>query len=103
MLFNAYIICLRFTRGNTIKMTVQVEGSVSGRVQSGGVSPRTVQLGGETPDRKIHFPLMTKGERFIRCMIEMCGKKAQRHVDMGSNPRRVQSRGAAPKGDTLCH
>jgi hypothetical protein len=28
---------------------------------------RTVQSGGETPDGKIHFPLMKKGERFIRC------------------------------------
>jgi hypothetical protein len=28
---------------------------------------RTVQSGGETPDGKIPLPLMTKGERFIRC------------------------------------
>jgi hypothetical protein len=43
--------------------------SFSGRVQSGGVSLRTVQLGGATPDGKIHFPLMIKGERFIKCRI----------------------------------
>jgi hypothetical protein len=28
---------------------------------------RTVQSGGEAPDGKIPFPLMTKGERFIKC------------------------------------
>jgi hypothetical protein len=33
---------------------------------------RTIQSGGATPDGKIPFPLMTKGERFIRC-------KGQRH------------------------
>jgi hypothetical protein len=31
---------------------------------------RTVQSGGAAPDGKIPFPLMTKGERFIRCRIE---------------------------------
>jgi hypothetical protein len=67
MILNAYLICLRFTRGSTIKRTVQVGRSVSGRVQSGGVSPRTVQLGGEALDGNIPFPLMTKGEIFIRC------------------------------------
>jgi hypothetical protein len=28
---------------------------------------RTVQSGGETSNGKIHLPLMTKGERFIKC------------------------------------
>jgi hypothetical protein len=28
---------------------------------------RTVQSGGAAPDGKIPLPLMTKGERFIRC------------------------------------
>jgi hypothetical protein len=28
---------------------------------------RTVQSGGATPDGKIPLPLMTKGERFIKC------------------------------------
>jgi hypothetical protein len=46
ILLNAYLICLRCTRGSTIKMIVQ--------------------LGGEAPHGKISFPLMTKGERFIR-------------------------------------
>jgi hypothetical protein len=57
MLLNAYLICLRCTRGSTIK--------------------RTVQLGGEAPNGKIHFPLITKGERFIRC-------RGQRHCSRGS-------------------
>jgi hypothetical protein len=70
MLFNSYLICLRFTRGITIKRTFQVGGVVSGRVHSGGEAPRIVQLGGASPDRKLTFPLMSKGERFIRCRIE---------------------------------
>jgi hypothetical protein len=41
--------------------------SVSGRDQSRGISPKTVQLGEAAMDGKIPFPLMTKGERFIRC------------------------------------
>jgi hypothetical protein len=57
MLLNAYLICLRCTRGSTINRTIQVGRSVSGRVL----------LGGAAPDGKIPFPLMTKGERFIRC------------------------------------
>jgi hypothetical protein len=69
MLLNAYIICLIFTRGNTIKRTVQVGRSISGRVQSGGLSSLTVQLRGEALDGKIPFPLMTKGERIIKCRL----------------------------------
>jgi hypothetical protein len=61
MFLNAYLICLRFTRGSTIKRTVQVRRSVSERVRSRGVSPRIVKLGGAALDGKIHFPLMTKG------------------------------------------
>jgi hypothetical protein len=62
---NAYLICLRFTQGSTIKRTFQVRRSVLGRFQSGGVSLRTIHLGGAALDGKIPFPLMTKGERFI--------------------------------------
>jgi hypothetical protein len=62
-------------------MTFQVGGSVSRRVQSGGVSPRTVQLGGADPDGKIPFPLMTKGEIFIRY-------REQRHGSKGSDGHR---------------
>jgi hypothetical protein len=84
MLLNAYLICLRFTRGSTIKRTVQVGRSVSGRVQSGGVSPRTVQLGGASPDGKIPFPLMTKGERFIRCKGKCLEKEHRGMVPGGA-------------------
>jgi hypothetical protein len=102
MLLNAYPIFLGCT-GGTIKMIVQVGGLVSGGFQSGGVSPRTVQLWGEAIDGKTHFPLMTKGERFIRCRIEIIGEREQRKVDKRIIPRRVQSGGEAPKGDTLFH
>jgi hypothetical protein len=81
MILNAYLICLRFTRGNTIKRTFQVRRLVSGRVQSGGVSPRTIHLGGATPNGKTPFPLMTKGERFIKYI-------AQRHGSKGSDGHR---------------
>jgi hypothetical protein len=36
---------------------------------------RTVQSGGATPDGKIPFPLMTKGERFIRCRGQRHGSR----------------------------
>ena len=38
---------------------------------------KTVQSGGANPDGKIPFPLMTKGERCIRC-------RGQRHGSRGS-------------------
>jgi hypothetical protein len=74
MLLNAYLICLRFTRGSTIKRTVQVGRSVSGRVQSGGAAP----------DGKIPFPLMTKGERFIRCKGKCLEKEHRGMVPGGA-------------------
>ena len=57
MFFNDYLICFIFTRGSTIKRTIWVGRSVSGRVQSRGAAT----------DGNIPFPLMTKGEIFIRC------------------------------------
>jgi hypothetical protein len=78
MLLNAYLICLRFTQGSTIKRIIQVGRSVLGRVQSGGVSPRTIKLGGETLDGKIPLPSMIKGDIFIRC-------RAQRHGSRGND------------------
>jgi hypothetical protein len=45
---------------------------------------RIVQLGGEAPDGKMPLPLMTKGERFIRC-------RGQRHDSRGS--RYIRCRG----------
>ena len=58
MILNAYLICLSCTRGSTIKRTVQLRG---------------VALYGKIP-----FPLMTKGEIFIRC-------RRHRHDSKGSN------------------
>jgi hypothetical protein len=78
---NAYLIFLRFTRGSSIKKKVHVGRLVLGRVQSGGVSPRIVQLGGAPLDGKILFSLMIKGERFIRSRI-------QRHGSRGSDGHR---------------
>ena len=70
MLLNDYIICLRCTQGSTIK--------------------RTVQSGGAAPDGKIHFPLMTKGEIFIRC-------RGKRHGSRGRNGHRdAEDRGMFP-------
>ena len=60
MILNAYLICLIFTRGRTIKRTLQVGRSVSGRVQLGGVSPRIVQLGGRRPEWKDTFSIDDK-------------------------------------------
>jgi hypothetical protein len=72
MLLNAYLICLRCTRGSTIK--------------------RIFQLGGATQDEKIPFPLMTKGERFIKC-------RGQRHDSRGSNGHRyAEDRSMVPGG-----
>jgi hypothetical protein len=49
---------------------------------------RTVQSGGAAPDGKIPLPLMTKGERFIRCRAEDRGRfircRGQRHGSKGS-------------------
>ena len=84
---NAYLICLRFTQGSTIKRIVQVRRSVSGRFQSEGVSPRTVQLGGETPYGNIPLPLMKKGEIFIICRGQRHGSRGRvGHRDAGMVP-----------------
>ena len=48
-------------------------------LNTGGLSPRTIQLGGASLDGKIHFPLMTKGEKFIRCKCKYLEKE---HKDM---------------------
>jgi hypothetical protein len=41
---------------------------------------RTVQSGGVAPDGKIPFPLMTKGERFIRCRGQRHGSRVSRFI-----------------------
>jgi hypothetical protein len=61
MLLNAYLICLRCTRGSTIK--------------------RKVQLGGASLGWKDTFSIYDKGERFIRC-------RGQMHDSRGSNGHR---------------
>jgi hypothetical protein len=53
---------------------MQVGRSVSGRVQSGGA----------TLNGKIHFPLMTKGERFIRCKVKCLEKEHRGMVPRGA-------------------
>ena len=51
----------------------------------------TVELGGAALDGNIHFPLMKKGERFIRC-------RGQRHGSMGSNGHRdAEDKGMFPR------
>ena len=57
---------------STIKRTVQVGRSVSGRVQSGGAAP----------DGKIPFSLMTKGESFIRCRGQRHGFRGEQIYQM---------------------
>ena len=68
---NAYIICIICTRGRTIK--------------------RIVQSGGETPYGNIPLPLMTRGERFIRC-------RRQRHSFRGRDLSDAEDRGMVPGG-----
>jgi hypothetical protein len=41
---------------------------------------RTVQSGGAAPDGKIPLPLMTKGERFIRCRGQRHGSRGSRFI-----------------------
>jgi hypothetical protein len=52
---------------------------------------RKIQSGGATPDGKIHFPLMTKGERFIIC-------RGHRHGSRGRDLSDVEDRGMVPGG-----
>ena len=41
---------------------------------------RTIQSGGAAPDGKIPLPLMTKGERFIRCRRQRHGSRESRFI-----------------------
>jgi hypothetical protein len=74
MFLDVYLICLRFTRGSTIKREIQVGRSISGIVQSGGAA-----LGGKIP-----LPLMTKGERFIICKGKCLEKENEGMVPRGA-------------------
>jgi hypothetical protein len=62
---------------------------------------RTVQSGGEAPDGKIPFPLMTKGERFIRCRGQRHGSRGSRFIrcrGMEANLSDTKDRGMVPWG-----
>jgi hypothetical protein len=61
---------------------------------------RTIQSGGATPDGKIPFPLMTKGERFIRCRGEMHGymRKIYHMHRTEENVSDTEDRGMVPGG-----
>ena len=56
---------------------------------------KTVLLGGVATDGKILFPLMTKGERFIKY-------RGQRHDSKGRNGHRdAEDRGMVPGGSSV--
>jgi hypothetical protein len=75
MLLNAYLICIRCTRGSTIKRTIQV-----------GILDELVR--GVDPNGKIPLPLMIKGERFMRCRGKRHGSRGSvGHIDAGMVPR----------------
>jgi hypothetical protein len=58
----------------------------------GSTIKRKIQLGGATPDGKIHFTLMKKGERFIRC-------RGHEHDSRGRNCHRdAEDRSMVPGG-----
>jgi hypothetical protein len=71
---NAYLIFLRFTRESTIKRKIQVGIPVSRRIQSGGVAL----------DGKIPFPLITKGDIFIKCKGKCLEKEHRGMVPGGA-------------------
>jgi hypothetical protein len=60
MLLNAYLICLRFTRGSTIKRTVQVRRSVSEDFSEGSI-PKDNAVRGRNPGWKDTFSIDDKG------------------------------------------
>jgi hypothetical protein len=62
---------------------------------------RTVQSGGAAPDGKIPFPLMTKGERFIRCRGQRHGSRGRRFIRCRG--QRHGSRGSMSDMISLLH
>ena len=57
-----------------------------------GSNPNEISIRGVALDGKIPLPLMTKGEKFIRC-------RGQRHDSRGSNGHRdAEDRGMVPGG-----
>jgi hypothetical protein len=60
---------------------------------------RTVQSGGAAPDGKIPLPLMTKGERFIRCRGQRHGSRGRRFIRCRrENLSDTEDRGMVPGG-----
>jgi hypothetical protein len=62
---------------------------------------RTVQSGGAAPDGKIPLPLMTKGERFIRCRGQRHGSRGRQIYQMQrteANLSDTEDRGMVPGG-----
>jgi hypothetical protein len=63
---------------------------------------RIVQSGGATPDGKIPLPLMTKGERFIRCRGQRHGSRGSRFIYQmqrtEENLSNIEDRGMVPGG-----
>ena len=84
---NVYLIYLRCTQESTIK--------------------RIVKSGGAAPDGKIHFPLITKGERFVRCRGQRNGSRGRKdHKDVedrgmvlgGADLSNAEDKGMVPGG-----
>jgi hypothetical protein len=66
---------------------------------------RIVQSGGEAPDGNIPLPLMTKGERFIRCRGQRHGSRGSRFIRCRGQRlgeeiyiRDTEERGMVPRG-----
>ena len=68
-----------------------------------GIIPRDNSIRGRSPRWKYTFSIDDKGGDIYQMQDRMLRETAQKHVDMGSIPRKVQLGGAAPKGDTLFH
>ena len=73
------------------KEEISVWGSSFKKSSVKGSSPKESSVRGSKPDGKLPFPLMSKGERFMRCMdreLDAWRERAQRHVSRGSDGHR---------------
>jgi hypothetical protein len=59
---NAYLICLRYTRGSTIKRIVQVRRSVFRKSSVRGSIPKDISVRGSNLGWKYTFSIDDKGE-----------------------------------------
>jgi hypothetical protein len=80
MFLNAYIICLRFTRKHHREENLCWEISFRKSSVRGSI-PKEISVSGSSLGWKVPLPLMTKGERFIRC-------REHRHGSRGSDDHR---------------